>query len=96
MNGSNHLDESESRPFAICPVDLRKLQLESLSTHHPAKREQRFFDWLTANGGVCSLRHLIQVKNQMTVWLGTAAGSKRIDLSLEKLLQASQTNKTPG
>ena len=27
MNGSNHLDESESRPFAICPVDLRKLQL---------------------------------------------------------------------
>ena len=27
MNGSNHLDESESRPFAMCPVDLRKLQL---------------------------------------------------------------------
>jgi hypothetical protein len=27
MNGSNHLDESESRPFAVCPVDLRKLQL---------------------------------------------------------------------
>ena len=24
--GSNHLEESESRPFAICPVDLRKLQ----------------------------------------------------------------------
>jgi len=27
MNGSNHLDESEARPFALCPVDLRKLQL---------------------------------------------------------------------
>ena len=27
MNGSNHLEESESRPFALCPVDLRKLQL---------------------------------------------------------------------
>ena len=27
MNGSNHLDESESRPFAACPVDLRKIQL---------------------------------------------------------------------
>jgi len=27
MNGSNHLGESESRPFAVCPVDLRKLQL---------------------------------------------------------------------
>ena len=32
----------------------------------------------------------------MTVWLGTAAGSKRIDLSLEKLLQAGQTKKIPG
>ena len=27
MNGSNHLEESESRPFAACPVDLRKLQV---------------------------------------------------------------------
>ena len=27
MNGSNHLEESESRPFALCPVDLRKIQL---------------------------------------------------------------------
>lgn len=25
MNGSNHLGESESRPFALCPTDLRKL-----------------------------------------------------------------------
>jgi len=27
MNGSNHLEESENRPFTLCPVDLRKLQL---------------------------------------------------------------------
>ena len=27
MNGSNHLEEAESRPFTLCPVDLRKLQL---------------------------------------------------------------------
>ena len=27
MNGSNHLEEAESRPFSACPVDLRKLQL---------------------------------------------------------------------
>jgi archaemetzincin len=25
MNGSNHLDESDRRPFHLCPVDLRKL-----------------------------------------------------------------------
>lgn len=25
MNGSNHLDESDSRPLHLCPVDLRKL-----------------------------------------------------------------------
>ncbi|KAG2392689.1 hypothetical protein C9374_011414 [Naegleria lovaniensis] len=26
MNGSNHMDESDSRPIELCPVDLRKLQ----------------------------------------------------------------------
>lgn len=26
MNGSNHLEESERRPFALCPCDLRKLE----------------------------------------------------------------------
>lgn len=26
MNGSNHLQESDSRPFSLCPVCLRKLQ----------------------------------------------------------------------
>ena len=25
MNGSNHLEEAVSRPFAICPVCLRKV-----------------------------------------------------------------------
>ena len=26
MNGSNHLQESDARPLALCPVCLRKLQ----------------------------------------------------------------------
>jgi len=26
MNGSNHLEESDARPFSLCPVCLRKLQ----------------------------------------------------------------------
>ncbi|MEE8553110.1 MAG: archaemetzincin, partial [Desulfobacterales bacterium] len=26
MNGSNHLQESDARPFSLCPVCLRKLQ----------------------------------------------------------------------
>jgi archaemetzincin len=26
MNGSNHLQESDSRPLSLCPVCLRKLQ----------------------------------------------------------------------
>lgn len=40
MNGSNHLDESESRPFAICPVDLRKI-LDSLKPTGGLCLEQR-------------------------------------------------------
>lgn len=27
MNGSNHMEESDSRPIFLCPVCLRKLQL---------------------------------------------------------------------
>ena len=26
MNGSNHIEEADERPFHLCPVDLRKLQ----------------------------------------------------------------------
>jgi archaemetzincin len=26
MNGSNHIEEADARPFHLCPVDLRKLQ----------------------------------------------------------------------
>jgi hypothetical protein len=82
--------ESVIRPAPKKPppprCDLRELQLQSLSTHHPGKREQRFFEWLSANGGVCSEAGLIKVKNQMAVWLGTAAGSKRINTTLNELL----------
>ena len=71
---------------ALPRCDVRELQLQSLSTHHPGKREQRFFDWLSANGSACSTSGLIKVKNQMAVWLGTAAGSKRIVNALNALL----------
>ncbi|KAK3267591.1 hypothetical protein CYMTET_23863 [Cymbomonas tetramitiformis] len=40
MNGSNHLEESESRPFAVCPVDLRKI-LDSLKPTGGLCPEQR-------------------------------------------------------
>ena len=75
-----------TRNVAPPRCDLRELQLQSLSTHHPAKREQRFFEWLSANGSACSAAGLIKVKNQMAVWLGTAAGSKRINTTLNELL----------
>lgn len=95
--------ETSSPPIemaqAVAPrprCDLRTLQLESLSTHHPIKREQRFFTWLRSNGEACTLQHLVQIKNQMTVWLGTAAGSKRINLSLEKLLQTQRNPQRNG
>jgi len=44
MNGSNHLDESERRPFAMCPVDLRKLAStldDSKIYSQPVDLEQR-------------------------------------------------------
>lgn len=50
MNGSNHLEESERRPFAFCPADLRKLAdtlQRALGKFDPVAREReliRFFD----------------------------------------------------
>ena len=59
MNGSNHLEEAESRPFAVCPVDVRKIEL----TLNQAKlqgrdqppvdlvaRERGLIDWFVKNG----------------------------------------------
>ena len=52
MNGSNHLDESERRPFAVCPCDLRKLE----DAHRPiggldlVQREAAMLDWFEKSG----------------------------------------------
>ncbi len=57
MNGSNHLQESDSRPLSLCPVCLRKLQsgigFDAVARYH---RLQLFYrnvgfsfeqDWVT-------------------------------------------------
>jgi len=56
MNGSNHLEESERRVFALCPADLRKLEstLQSARLDGPpfdaVAREQAMLEWLEAYG----------------------------------------------
>jgi len=59
MNGSNSLEESESRPFAACPVDLRKLQLtldqakingKDTQPLDLCERERRLCEWFRAHG----------------------------------------------
>jgi len=51
MNGSNHLDEADDRPFALCPVDLKKLEatLVTARLDEPVSllsREERILAWL--------------------------------------------------
>ena len=59
MNGSNHLEESENRPFSACPVDVRKIQLtldqaKVLGREQPpvdlVARERGLCDWFTRHG----------------------------------------------
>lgn len=56
MNGSNHMAEADDRPFALCPVDTRKVA----DTHAVARlgagpldlvaREGAMLDWFVAHG----------------------------------------------
>jgi predicted Zn-dependent protease len=56
MNGSNHLAESESRPFALCPVDLRKLSATINDARLPSgqldivARERAMLEWFEVHG----------------------------------------------
>ncbi|KAL1524615.1 hypothetical protein AB1Y20_019504 [Prymnesium parvum] len=52
MNGSNHLEEADSRGFALCPVELCKLA-SSLAAVQPldaTAREEAMLRWLGAHG----------------------------------------------
>lgn len=48
MNGSNHLEESISRPIHLCPIDLRKLQ--STIGFDPVKRYKGLKQFYSKNG----------------------------------------------
>ena len=56
MNGSNHLGESESRPFALCPVDVRKLSATINDARLPSGlfdavgRERGMLEWFEKHG----------------------------------------------
>jgi len=43
MSGSNHLDESESKPLHLCPVDLRKFQL--VCKFYPVERYEKMLEF---------------------------------------------------
>jgi len=48
MNGSNHLQESDSRPLHLCPVCLRKLQFSI--GFHVKDRYEKLFNFYTKAG----------------------------------------------
>jgi archaemetzincin len=52
MNGSNHLAESERRPFAICPADLLKLEdsLRPVGGIDVVRREEQLLALFLAHG----------------------------------------------
>jgi len=75
MNGSNHLDESESRPFALCPVDLRKIQLTLDQAKVGGKdtppldlvaRERSLIEWFVKHGLLVDARFSCNVVSSLT------------------------------
>ena len=52
MNGSNHLEESENRPFSACPIDVRKIQL-TLDQAKLGGKDQPPMDLVARERGLC-------------------------------------------
>jgi len=48
MDGSNHLEESDRQPLALCPIDLRKLCLATGVC--PIERQRALCDWFQQHG----------------------------------------------
>ena len=73
---SSKLTATTAGPVLPCLVqNLRKL---AAITHDPSQRSAQVGRWIEARGAGCSALALIQIRNNLPVWLGTALTAERV------------------
>ncbi|HCG69220.1 MAG TPA: hypothetical protein DE147_02120, partial [Gammaproteobacteria bacterium] len=73
----------------VLPCLVQNLRQLAVITHDPAQRNAQVGQWLEARGQGCSALALIQIRNNLPVWLGTALTSERmaqVSILLEKAI----------
>ena len=75
----------------VLPCLVQNLRGLAITTHDPAQRSAQVGHWLDARGQGCSTLALIQIRNNLPVWLGTALTPDRATQVSDLLEQAINT-----
>ena len=75
----------------VLPCLVQNLRGLAITTHDPAQRSAQVGHWLDARGQGCSALALIQIRNNLPVWLGTALTPDRATQVSDLLEQAINT-----
>ena len=75
----------------VLPCLVQNLRGLAITTHDPTQRSAQVGRWLDARGQGCSALALIQIRNNLPVWLGTALTPERATQVSDLLEQAINT-----
>ena len=75
----------------VLPCLVQNLRGLAMTTHDPAQRSVQVGQWLDARGEGCSALALIQIRNNLPAWLGTALTPERATQVTDLLEQVINT-----
>ena len=71
-------DQTATTAGPVLPCLVQNLRKLASITHDPSQRSAQVGQWIDARGAGCSALALIQIRNNLPVWLGTALTAERV------------------
>ena len=71
-------DQTATTAGPVLPCLIQNLRNLASITHDPRQRSAQVGQWIDARGAGCSALALIQIRNNLPVWLGTALTAERV------------------
>ena len=71
-------DQTATTAGPVLPCLIQNLRKLASITHDPSQRSAQVGRWIDARGAGCSALALIQIRNNLPVWLGTALTAERV------------------